>query len=175
MKYLAISNKNWTVFDVFLEKFPKINVSSVRFKSIDISLNCLIISLIKICVWGHFQSRCSIVSSEFPQKVQLGLFIRLILNKKLLVTIILWFIVVWNHLSLVHSVILKGASKMFFHAFSSILYSSFHLILPVGSSLFWFNILYMFCEPFCCLRMVLTGFGIIGPNIVPIIFTFLLF
>ena len=81
MKYLAISNKNWTVSDVLLEKFPKMNVSSVRFKSIDISLNCLIISLIKICVLGHFQSRCSIVSSEFPQKEQLGLFIKLILHK----------------------------------------------------------------------------------------------
>ena len=117
MKYLAISNKNWTVSDVLLEKFPNINinVSSVRFKSVDISLKCLINSLIKVCVLGHFQSKCSIVSSEFPQKEQLGLFIKLILNKNLFVIIILWLIVVWNHLSLVHFVIMKGASKMFFH------------------------------------------------------------
>ena len=39
MKYFAMSIKNCTVSDVLLGKFPKINVSSFRFKSIDISLN----------------------------------------------------------------------------------------------------------------------------------------
>ena len=55
--------KNWTIFDVGLEKFPKIKVSSFRSNSIDISLKFFNISCINSCVLGHLQSRCSIVFS----------------------------------------------------------------------------------------------------------------